>query len=227
MKFSSNLLAQASGSLAGTVFSHNKGGMYVRNRSIPTNPATAAQQNVRNALKQLTTGWADLTAAQRLAWSTYATNVPILNKLGAARPIPALAMYLRCNSPRLANDGPTAVVPDGPTIYSLATFTIPTISVTANHIVLAYTNTDDWAIADGGFMYLYVSKPQNQTINFFKGPYNFLGEIAGDTMTPPTSPHTFSGLTLVTGVRYFVRINVTNADGRLSSSALISFNNPS
>lgn len=227
MKFASNLLAQASGSLAGTTFSHNKGGMYVRNRSIPTNPSTAAQQNVRNALKQLTTGWQDLGSTDRDAWAIYASNVPILNKLGQPRPIPALAMYLRCNSPRLSNEGPTAVVTGGPTIYSLATFTIPSVTVTSNHPVLAFTNTDDWAIADGGYMFVYLSKPQAPTINFFKGPYNFIGAIEGATMTPPTSPHTFSGTTLVTPVKYFMRINVSNADGRLSSSAILSFTNPS
>lgn len=221
MKFISPIFAQASGSLSGTTFSHNKGGQYVRNRSTPINPASTAQTAVRNALKTLTTRWTNtLTQAERDTWKTYAVNVPIINKIGQSRVIPELAMYLRCNSPRLINGSIATVIDAGPTIFSLATFTAPALTTTPVFgLSVAYDNTDDWAIADGGFLYFYVSRPQNTAIQFFKGPYRFAGAVAGDTMTPPTSPAAMtSPFAFAAGQQVFWRANVSNADGRLSSS---------
>ena len=47
-------VAVISGSVGGTVFSRNKGGAYMRNRSIPVNPQSAAQVVVRAAMAFLT-----------------------------------------------------------------------------------------------------------------------------------------------------------------------------
>lgn len=226
MKFKSPIFAQASGSLGGTTYSHNKGGMYVRNRSTPINPASGFQQAVRNALKTLSTRWTNiLTQVQRDAWKTYAVNVPLINKLGDSRVVPELAMYLRCNSPRLINNGPTAIVDDGPTTFSLATFTEPTSSNATATLHAAYENTDEWAIADGGYLFVYQSRPQNPAIQFFKGPYRLALLVAGSTMTPPTSPAATGTppFPMTTGAKYFMRYNVSDADGRLSSSITNSF----
>lgn len=223
MKFKSTIFAQTSGSLAGKTFAHNQGGLYTRARAIPVNPNTFAQQNVRNALKTLTGRWGSaVTAAQRAAWATYAANVPLINTLGDARPIGALSMYVRCNVPRLSNEGTAFIVDDGPTVYSLGTFSAPSPTRASANFSIAYTNTDDWAIADGGFLFAYVSKPQSKTINFFKGPYLFLGEVAGNTMTPPTSPAVMTpAQPAMASQRYFFRFNASNADGRLTSSIFL------
>ena len=66
MIFKSPIFAQASGSIAGTVFSRNAGGMYVRSRANPTNPNTDAQQAVRDAMRQLVVAWtSELDDGQR------------------------------------------------------------------------------------------------------------------------------------------------------------------
>ena len=49
MLFRGTHLTDASGSLSGVTYSHNRGGAYTRNRSIPVNPNTVQQQAVRNA----------------------------------------------------------------------------------------------------------------------------------------------------------------------------------
>lgn len=221
MKFKSQVFSMTSGSIAGQVFSHNKGGLYTRARTIPTNPNTAAQQAVRGAVKFLTTYWANtLTAAQRTAWGTYATNVPLPNTLGDSRPIPPMSMFVRCNSPRYQALGAAGVIAAGPTIYSLATFTQPVLSKPAAVWSMAFTNTDTWATITGGLLLVYLSTTQNVTINFFKGPFKFVGSVVGGT-TPPTSPNTalFTGLPApAAGQHYFARYRCSNSDGRLSSS---------
>lgn len=224
MKFKSQIATAVSGSVGGTTYAHNQGGLYMRARSIPTNPNTLAQQNVRNAMKYLTTYWQNtMTAAQRTGWATYAKNVPLVDTLGDTRPINALSMFVRCNSPRFANLTATGVVVAPPTIYSLATFTTPVAAAVASTLSVVFTNTDLWATLTGGHLFQYLSTPQSTTINFWKGPYSYVGRIDGLTATPPTSPKVVTGVTTVVGAKYFMRFTASNADGRLSSSQVVSF----
>lgn len=219
MKFASQILSKVSGSVGGLTGSHNKGGMYFRARAVPTNPGSSQQTAIRNAMASMTTRWSSiLTDAQRAAWSVYAANVPMMDTLGESRTIPPLAMFCRSNVPRIqAGLDP---VDDGPTTYSLATMTDPSCAIdTANdELDVTYDNSDPWAIADGGALLVLCSRPQNPTINYFKGPYRFAGSVPGDTMTPPTSPTAISlPFAVVAGQVIFWSIRATDADGRLSS----------
>ena len=217
MKYKGTLITQGSGSLAGATFSHNKGGQYIRQRTIPVNPNTTLQQAVRSIFATLSIAWVQtLTAAQRVLWKTYADNVPLINVLGDSIFITELAMYSRSNVPRL--QAALTRVDDGPTTFSLAQMTNPSATAAAATDLLSvtFTNTDAWATAVGGAMLVYISKPQNPTINFFKGPYQFAGKIAG-AVVPPTSPQTIAlPQPIVAGQKVFFRIEATEVDGRLS-----------
>jgi hypothetical protein len=84
-------------------------------------------------------------------------------------------------------------------------------------VSLAFTNTDAWATAVGGYLLLFASRAQNATVNFFKGPYRFAGKIAG-AATPPTSP---AVITLPfpigpVGSKMYFRAVAIMADGRKS-----------
>ena len=218
MKFTSPVYSGVSGSIAGLVYSHNAGGLYTRARSIPTNPGSAQQTAVRNALSGLASAWANtLTTAQRAAWAVYAANVPLIGPLGNARKVSGIAQFIRSNTPRL--QAGLTEVDDGPTDYTLAAFVNPTITVTAAspEFSIVFDNTDTWATATGGAMLVYASRPQSPGINYFKGPYQLAGKIAGATVAP-TSPQTLtSPFVLTAGQQVFFRVEVTNADGRLSS----------
>lgn len=218
MKFKSQLVTQASGSIGGATFSRNAGGMYIRGRAIPVNPSSPQQQVVRNALTSLSQRWINtLTQAQRDAWKVYADQVPIPDTLGEARPIPALSMYIRCNVARLQNS--IAVVDNAPTVFDLGGFTAPVITVTASTDIasVAFTNTDAWATAVGGAMIVSASRPQNPSIGFFKGPYQNMLKIAG-AVSPPTSPSTASlPFPCAVGQAIFFQVNAAFSDGRYSA----------
>lgn len=225
MKFKSQVYTQVSGSVGGLTYAHNKGGMYTRGRSIPTNPKTLQQQAVRNGLQLTSNAWsATLTSAQRDAWNTYAFNVPMVDSLGESRKVSGNAMYNRSNVIRI-QAGLTSVAA-GPTTFTLATLTNPTVSGVASTGVLTvgFTNTDTWATAVGGALLVYVSRPQSVGVTFFKGPYRYAGRVNG-AVVPPTSPSTAitSPFALAAGQRVFVRILATNADGRLSAAWTGSF----
>jgi len=193
--------------------------MYFRARSIPVNPNTAQQQAVRNFLAQLSTAWLQvLTQSQRDAWSVYASNVPLVDSLGEARSTTGLAHYVRSNVPILQNGGTR--VDDGPTVFALPTFTAPTFAVAAatDDVAVGYDNSDAWATEDDGFMFVYASRPQSASINYFKGPYRLAGKVEGDTASPPTSPETINlPFPVAAGHQVFFKVSVARADGRVSS----------
>ncbi len=212
-------VAAISGSIGGTTFSRNRGGPYMRTRAIPVNPNTIFQQAVRSIVSQLTSLWLNtLTDSQRAAWDTYSENVPLPNSLGQPRNVGGLAMYVRSNVPRL--QGPLPRVDDAPTIFNLGDYTAPTITVASAtpSFTTDFTDTDDWVGEDDAGLLLYGSRGQNESINYFKGPYRFADSILGDATTPPTSPVVISNpFPLAVGQRLFVRAQVARADGRLSA----------
>lgn len=219
MKFKSTIIGQASGSLAGSTFSRNRGGAYIRTRSVPTNPGSAFQSAVRAFMADLTSAWGDtLTPAQRAAWDLYATNVPMTDTLGEPRNVGGIGMYCRSNIARL--QAALDRVDDAPSTFDLGEFTAPafgTISEAGGTAGVTFVNTDAWANEDGGAMLVLLSRPQNPGVNYFKGPYRFAGLVEGDSVTPPTSP---ASLTLpfpvVEGQRLFGQARVCRVDGRLS-----------
>lgn len=219
MLLKSQILTQASGSLGGLTAAHNAGGMYFRARSIPTNPNTALQQTVRNLMAQLTSAWQGaLTAAQRNEWEVYNENVTLPNPLGDPINVGAMPHYVRSNVGRM--QAGQARIDDGPAIFNLGDMTPPVFTASASTALLsvAFDNEDGWANEDDAFAIVYGSSPQSSTINYFKGPYRYLGTIDGDSVTPPTSPETFAtGHTLTAGQKLFAMVRVSRADGRLSS----------
>lgn len=219
MKYKSNLLAQGSGSVNGSTFSHNQGGNYIRNRSIPTNPNTAFQQAVRTFFKQCMNAWTNtLTSAQRSAWRTYALNVPLPDSLGEPRVINANAMYERSNVSRL--QAGLARLDAAPGVFDLGTFTQPTYTVTASSTSLsaAFTTGDAWH-ASGGALLIYASRPQNPSVDFFKGPFRLVGAVSGTATSPQTFTLPFAAGG--TNTAMFIKTVATQVDGRLSTPSII------
>lgn len=223
MKFKSLILAQASGSTGGLTYSRNKGGMYIRSRSLVVTPKTPQQVAAQNAIKTLTARWQGLTTLQRTGWKDYAVNVPILNALGESRVIPELSWYIKCNSIRLQAIGASAIVDAAPTTYSLAVLTTPTFTATATAAIsLAYTNTDAWAITTGGYLFVQVSRPLSPTIVFPKANFRYTDKVSGLTATPPTSPAAItSPFPFIAGNQIMIRVQASNSDGRISAPLIL------
>lgn len=218
MIFTSPIITVGSGSVAGLTFSHNAGGNYIRSRTIPTDPNSPQQQEIRGIVGNLAGLWnSTLTNTQRTEWITYAANVPLLNTLGQSRNVSGIAMYIRSNTARL--QASLTRIDDGPAVFTLGDFTNPSFEydATANEVDVTFDNTDAWANEDGAAMLVYASRPQNDTIEFHKGPYRFAGLIAGNATTAPTSPAAITApFAASAGQRVFERIVVVRADGRVS-----------
>ena len=216
----SPVISAGSGSIGGLTLSRNKGGMYIRQRAIPTNPNSTYQQAVRQIVADLSNRWLQtLTAAQRTAWDEYAANVPLVNPLGAPRNVTGLNMYIRSNTARV--QATLDRIDAAPTEFDLGSFTSPTPTVTTgpSQCSLAFDDTDDWANEDDASLLLFLSAGQNPSLNYFKGPYRLSGGVAGDSVTPPTSPAVISApFTYASGQKVFIKVTVTRADGRYSGT---------
>lgn len=220
MKFKSPLFTQTSGSIGGSTFSRNRGGLYIRARASPVNPNTPQQQVVRADFAQLASRWSGLLSqVQRDAWDLYALNVLLPDRLGEPRNAGGLGMYQRSNIPRLQAGLPR--VDAAPTIFDLGDYTSPFFdapSEAAQDLVINFDVVDSWVGEDDSAMLIFGSRGNNTSINYFKGPYRLAGPILGDAAIPPTSPATIaSPFVFSDGQALFVRANVTRADGRLGN----------
>ncbi len=217
MKFQSAIITAASGSIGGMTASHNKGGLYFRGRSIPTNPNTPFQQTTRAILSYLTAYWrTDLTQNERDTWAFVAENVGIIDALGQTRFITALAYFCRSNAPRLQAGLAVIDEPAGDVGIAQLSDLSASISEADQEISVVFNNTNAWAKASGGALLISVSRPMNPTINFFKGPYRYAGKIAG-AATPPTSPAVIAlPFAAVEGQRLFYFARATEAGSNLS-----------
>lgn len=221
MKFKPVFVGDLSKSVGALTASHNRAGPYFRLKGVPVNPNSPAQVEIRTFFGQLSTLWASLTSEQRLAWETYAENVPTTGSGGDPLVLTGQNMYIRSNTMRL--QAGVLRIDDAPTLFSLATLSAIRIAPSAatGAINITYNDVDDkWDKLDGGALAVYVSRQQSPTINFFRGPYRFAGAVLGNTVTPPPSPDTAiaSQFAMSEGNTIFTRFVATDPDGRLSQS---------
>lgn len=219
MKIKSAILTQASGSVGGLTASHNRGGMYFRARTIPTNPQTSRQTAVRNLLATLSANWQTLSAANQQTWNDYGANVPLTDALGDPIYLTGQQHYIRSNTAR--QQAGLSALSAGPNVYNLGEFTPPTFTAdaTQDEIDISFTAGDDWVSEDGAAMIIRQGLTVSPGKSFFKGPFRYLGVIEGDATTPPTSPSTFStpSYGLSADNLTWLAVRVCRADGRLSS----------
>lgn len=221
MKFKGTHISEASGSLAGVTYSHNRGGQYMRARAVPVNPNTQQQQDVRNYMASRSSAWGSvLTQAQRDGWEAYADQVLLTDSLGEPRKGTGLNHYVRCNVPRMQAAMAGSPLQVAPTTFDMGSYSNPVLGVidaSATTASIAYTNGDAWAIAVGGAMLVYASQGVGPAIAYFKGPYRYAGKVLGAS-TPPTSPLVVSlPFAVQVGQKVFIKINFVQVDGRLSS----------
>lgn len=91
-------VAQVSGRVGGTIFSHNRGGMYMRNGSKPsvvTTPFALAQKAILAAVSQ---AWGGLSDGDREAWREYAAANPVKNRLGRSASLSGSNWFVALNS---------------------------------------------------------------------------------------------------------------------------------
>lgn len=121
-------VTDARGKVAGIVYSKNASGAYIRAKVSPTQALTARRGIVRERITNLAKYFSgSLTAAQVLAWNSFAKNNPVNNVFGHAVTLSGIQTFCRLNA-AILNCGGTQI-DDPPT--SLAITGITSLSATA------------------------------------------------------------------------------------------------
>ena len=141
-KFNPGVLAgEISGRLGGDVFSHNKGGPYIRRGTIPTNPQTERQTAIRSILSLVSQSWQTLTIPQQKAWGIWAATNPVVDRLGKKITLTGHQCYVSLNTRLLnAGDDPIGVPPAVSAPLGLLTLAL-TADIGAGNVQIAFTET--------------------------------------------------------------------------------------
>jgi len=209
-------IAEIRGSEGGTTYSRNRFGAYSRSRVKPVNPNTSGQVAARSRFNYLAAYWKDtLTAAQRAGWELYASNTAWKNRLGQDVYLTGLNHFCRSNSLVLQVGGTLVVTP--PTTFGLPDQEDDwTLAATADDQKVTVTYSFDANVDDQYFAF-WQGKPVSASRNFFAGPWRYLGVVAGDAATPPSSPAEFDAVFPVgAGQNCNVYCRRLDADGRVT-----------
>jgi len=209
-------LSSISGSVEGTTFARNRGGSYMRNKTVPTQPQTSAVQTRRAILSGLAASWAQtLTDDQRAGWSEYSRQVTLPDSLGQQRNAGGLGMFVRGNS--LLVLAGAAPVLDAPSLMEvgpvISNFTVAPSVATADVTIAAFGP----ALPITDLVLFFAGPPINPGRNFFKGPYNFIGANTVDTANAAYAVIK----PLVLALDMFVRAVIVTADARVGTSKTV------
>lgn len=220
IKFGAGII-QMSGSIAGDVHARNRFGNYTRPRTKPVNPKSPRQVAARILVMFLAEQWREspMTDAIRIAWQTFADSINWVNRLGEQVTLTGFNCFIMCNA-ALINAGGTLVTA-APTALGLPPGD-PTFAVTGSEasakLSVTFDNTMDWANETGGYLAVYMGRPQSPSRNFFGGPWRFAASVEGDDTTPPTSPADIDPpFTLTEGQKVWCAARIIRADARCST----------
>jgi hypothetical protein len=201
------MVAKASGSVGGTVFSHNRYGMYTRNRTTPVTSTTQDALAAKQRFATQSAAWSSLTAAQRLAWKSFAETHPIIDRLGQSQILQPNAVYVQLNT-RITQAGESAITapplerdPDG-----LLTLT-QSCDIGAGTFDLTYTATP---LAADDMLRIFAAVVSHDGVEYVRN----LLRLVGFTAKAQASPFDHQSLveakfgTLVVGQIVHVEIDV-------------------
>jgi len=209
-----NGVADARGSIAGTVFARNRSGAYARNRTKPVNPNTTAQSQVRQNLSDLQNYFRSaLTTAQQNGWKFYAEQSPTLNRLGQSIKLTAINQFIRTNSLRLL--AALSILDDAPATNGVPF--APILGLTCDTTDGLQLATETPAQAANEVLALQISPPKPFTVNFFRtGFVQSVYNVGVLTLPITLKPDTDVAI----GQRYFVNARFMDATGRVSNQFL-------
>lgn len=173
-------LGELSGSIRGNTYSHNKGGAYVRGRTIPTNPTSVKQSAARAILATLSSQWSTITAGQRADWELWAGVNPVVNRLGQAFQRTGQQAFVGLNA-RLLQAGGTAVLTCPATTAPGDLLTLVVTATAPTGISAAFTTTP---LAAGERLLLWQTLPQSAGTNPNRRQSRLVGYSAAAAATP-------------------------------------------
>ena len=135
----SALVDQLSKKIGSVVFSKNHFKQFIRIKTKPINPRSAAQTAQRNLVSSNSKDWKNLTQAQILGWNALAGQIIKSNRLGVKSSMTGENLYVACNN-NIATSGGT-IISTPPSLGANVINNLLGIAITcvAGVISMAYT----------------------------------------------------------------------------------------
>jgi len=151
MRYLSPLIADARGTLGGTIWSRDRSGPRISARTAPIQQQTPTQTNVRAAFAAAAQAWATLDATTRDVYGSAASTLTVTSSLGVTRQRTGYSLYQECfrNLAAIGQGIPTQ--PPVPYFHSLAGGAAPPVFITSSGVLTtasAVTTTSWFGVAD-------------------------------------------------------------------------------
>jgi hypothetical protein len=230
-------VADGRGSIGGTTFSRNRYGSYARKRVTPVNPNSPWQIIARDNFRSATTAWRSLTDTNRTAWTQFANNTPVLDKLGNTIYLTGPQMYMSVTGPLRTYNAYNAVqlsIPAQPN----ATGGVQPWDITSVTVDASIASGLEITVAGGGvagttpgqYAMIYWGKCVGATTNYYKGPWLSFGQCFFSGATPtvsitfPTAIFASFGITPILGGRMsFKLVRFSTLSNLKPSESITSF----
>lgn len=201
------IVSEVRNKIAATVFTKNKAGASIRNRTTPINRRSTGQTTQRQSLASLSSSWRGLTQSQRDAWNSAAASFPQQDNLGQTIFLTGAQLYVRCNANLILIGEPTITDAPSPTSFEPIAFTSLTITASTGVVSLAFTPT----VPAGFAMVVRMTAPVSQGKSFVpQSAFRFLSEVAAAATSPQvlTTQYaaTFGAITSKAGQKVFVEM---------------------
>ena len=100
-----SLVVDISGSVGDETFARNQGGIYVRERVSPAQPASAERDARQAAITAISQAWSGtLTETQRSTWRTYSFRHPLPDRFGRPKTPSGICHFIKCNVQRYRDE---------------------------------------------------------------------------------------------------------------------------
>lgn len=183
IKFSA-LVSDMRNKLNGSVLAKNKGGNYMRNKTTPVNPQSAAQLAKRAVFGALSAGFRALGGDNITAWNNAAGDFPYFDIFGDSRTLSGSQLYVKLNN-NLSQVGASPLtfppMPAGTGAVQLAVVEFDTGDTEINI-------TQDLISPPAGYGFIYeATRPLSAGVRFYKNEFRQILTTATSTPATPTA----------------------------------------
>lgn len=212
------VVADARGSVGGTVFSRNAAGAYMKQRTVPTYPGSAKQVARAALLSTIIDDWKNtLGNAPRAAWNALAAITKLPNKLGEMFTPSGMNLFVKANF-MLDLTGQAHIT--APPVAAIA----PAMTLTLDHengVGIVVTSIGNWDTTPATRVLGQFSPNLPLSTFYYKGPWTNIWGADGTTFD--ALPLTICGSALLQAhSRKFFRYRAVHDDGMVSAPAIFS-----
>ncbi len=175
-----HIVAEARGSIGGTVFSKNTYGAYLRAKVTPVNPSTVAQQISRNFMTTVAQTWRGITQLQRDLWNSSAVNFSRTNIFGDSVQLTGFNLFMRLNKNLLEIGG--SQIADAPQPASVPGF--ESLSVAADTTLATMLATFAPAIDASIDVQVFATAPLSAGKQFVKSEFRKIAVLTVADVSP-------------------------------------------